>query len=284
MEQKRRLLEVALEKARYEADRARRQFDAVDPANRLVAAELEARWNQALNNAAEAELRLANAKGEPETLSREQQEKILSLGANLRQLWDDPKAPLELKKRIIRTAIREIVVGINDASSKVELVIHWSGGVHTRLCVKKNKYGQNKNAANEETVEIVRELAQGWSDRYIAQIMNRIGSRTGPGNSWSETRVKTFRNQHKIPVFSAGAERPWLTMEEVAAQLGVNVAVIRTLVKHGKLPARQIAPGVPWRIERQDLTRPEVTARIRDAKLGKKSPREDARQITMPCI
>jgi len=283
-EQKRRLLEVAREKARYEADRARRQYDAVDPANRLVAAELEARWNQALNDAAEAELRLTNVLGEPEPLSPEQQAKILSLGSNLRLLWDDPKAPLELKKRIVRTAIREIVVGIDDATSKVELVIHWAGGVHTRLCVKKNKYGRNKNAADEETVEIVRELAEGWSDRYIAQIMNRIGSRTGPGNSWSETRVKTFRNQHKIPVFSAGAERPWLTMEEVAEQLGVNVVVVRTMVKHGKLPARQIAPGVPWRIERQDLTRPEVTARIRDVKLGKKSPREDARQIVIPCI
>ena len=67
-EQKRRLLEVALEKARYEADRARRQYDAVDPANRLVAAELEARWNQALNNATEAELRLTNAKGEHPSL------------------------------------------------------------------------------------------------------------------------------------------------------------------------------------------------------------------------
>jgi excisionase family DNA binding protein len=283
-EQKRRLLEVALEKARYEADRARRQYDAVDPANRLVAAELEARWNQALNNAAEAEMRLTNAKSDPDLLSQEQRDKILSLGSNLRLLWDDPKAPLDLKKRIIRTAIREIVVGIDDATSKVELVIHWAGGVHTRLCVKKNKYGRNKNAADEETVEIVRELAEGWSDRYIAQIMNRIGSRTGPGNSWSETRVKTFRNQHKIPVFSAGAERPWLTMEEVAEQLGVNVAVVRTMVKQGKLPARQIAPGVPWRIERQDLTRPEVAARIRDVKLGKKSPREDARQIVIPCI
>ena len=88
--------------------------------------------------------------------------------------------------------------------AKIELVIHWSGGVHTRLLVSKNRYGQNKNAASEQTVEMVRELARGWSDRYIAQILNRIGSRTGPGNSWSETRVKTFRNQHQIPVFSAG--------------------------------------------------------------------------------
>jgi DNA invertase Pin-like site-specific DNA recombinase len=283
-EQKRKLLEIALEKARYEVDRARRQYDAVDPANRLVAAELEARWNLALTNAAEAELKLKHAVGDPAPLSSEQRAKMMSLGSNLRLLWDDPKAPPDLKKRILRTAIREVVVGVDSAGAKLELVIHWAGGVHTRLYVTKNRYGRNKNAANEATVEMVRELARGWSDRYIAQILNRTGSRTGPGNSWSETRIKSFRNQHNIPVFSAGAERPWLTMEEAAMELGVSIAVVRTMVKHGKLPARQIAPGVPWMIDRQNLARPEVVARVRDAKLGRKSPREDVRQITMHCL
>ena len=132
IEQKRKLLEIALEKARYEVDHARRQYDAVDPANRLVAAELERRWNLALTNVTEAEMRLKNAVGGREPLSQEQRDKILSLGVNLSLLWDDPKAPLELKKRIIRTAIREIVVQANEASGKIELVIHWTGGVHTQ--------------------------------------------------------------------------------------------------------------------------------------------------------
>ena len=284
IEQKRKMLEIALEKARYEVDHARRQYDAVDPANRLVAAELETRWNLALTNATEVELRLKSVAGEQEPLSQEQREKILSLGANLRSLWDDPKAPLELKKRILRTAIREIVVQANDVSGKMELVIHWAGGVHTRLQVAKNRYGRNKNAANDETVELVRQLARGWPDKYIAQILNRIGSRTGPGNSWSETRVRMFRNQHDIHVFSVGSERPWLTIAEVATQLGVSVAVVRTMVKHGRLPARQITRGVPWMIERRDLARPEVVARVRDAQLGRKSPRENVRQIVMHCI
>ena len=284
IEQKRRMLEIALEKARYEVVHAQRQYDAVDPANRLVAAELETRWNLALTHAAETEMRLKNAVGGREPLSQEQRDKILSLGLNLRLLWDDPKAPLDLKKRILRTAIHEIVVQANDASGKIELVIHWAGGVHTRLQALKNRCGRNKNAASETTVELVRQLARGWPDKYIAQILNRIGSRTGPGNSWSETRVRMFRNQHSIQVYSAGDERPWLTMEEAATELGVSVAVVRTMVKHGKLPARQIAPGVPWMIERGHLERPEVRTRVHDAKLGRRSPREDARQITMQCI
>ena len=104
---------------------------------------------------------------EPAPLSDEQRQRILCLGANLRVLWNDPKAPLELKKRIMRTAIREILVQVNDDSAKVELLIHWSGGVHTRLNVSKNRSGKNKNAASEQTVEMVRQLARCWSDRYL---------------------------------------------------------------------------------------------------------------------
>jgi hypothetical protein len=228
--------------------------------------------------------RLADATGHGHALSAEEREKILSLGANLQNLWNDPSAPLELKKRIIRTAIREILVRIDNEGGHVKLTIHWAGGAHTELIVAKNKLGRNKNAASEETVDLIRELARGWPDRYIAQMLNRIGSRTGPGNGWSETRVKTFRNQHKIDVFPLGKTRPWLTMEESAETLGVSAAVVRTMVKHGKLCARQIAGGLPWMIERSELERPEVKSRVRQIKLGLRSPREDKGQTVMSCI
>lgn len=283
-QQKRRQLEIALEKARYEADRTQRQYDAVDPANRLVAAELEVRWNAALATVRESEIRLAEATGQGHALSEEEREKILSLGANLRVLWDDPSAPLELKKRIIRTAIREISVRVDNTAAHIDLIIHWAGGAHTELQVAKNKYGRNKNAASEETVELVRELARGWPDRFVAQMLNRIGSRTGPGNGWSESRVRTFRNQHKIEVFPAGKTRPWLTMQEASEQLGVSFAVLRTLVKQGKLCARQIASGLTWMIERSELERPEVKKRVTQVKLGLRAPLEDKDQTVMPCI
>src|SRR5690606_25245770 len=119
---------------------------------------------------------------------------------------------------------------------------------------------------------------------YIAQMLNRIGSRTGPGNGWSETRVKTFRNQHKIEVFPLGNKRPWLTMEEASEQLGVSVAVLRTLVKQDKLCARQIASGLPWMIKRSELERPEVEKRVHQVKHGLRGPLEDKDQTVMTCI
>ncbi len=281
---KRRTLELAVQRARYEVDHARRQYDAVDPANRLVAAELEARWNAALTQASEAEARLQAESASVRPLDEAQRCRLMALGADLQRLWNDGAAPMELKKRILRTVINEIVVEVNHTSGFVDMQIHWAGGVHTMLHVRKNKTGHNKSAADEDTVELVAELARGWPDRYIAGILNRIGCQTGPGNSWSENRVRSFRGQHRIPVFAAGSQRPWLTMQEAAKELNVSVAVVRTMVKHGKLPARQIAKGVPWMIKREDLNSPTVSNYAKYSRSRPESLRENDQQILMPCI
>lgn len=283
-DQKRRMLELAVERARYEVDRARRQYDAVDPANRLVAAELEARWNVALTQAAEAETRLQTESATVKPLDEDQRRRLRALGGDLRRLWNDAATPVGLKKRVLRTVINEIVAEVNHTSGLIEMRVHWAGGVHTMLQVRKNKTGHNKHAADEDTVALVAELARGWPDRYIAGILNRIGSQTGPGNSWSENRVKSFRGQHQIPVFTVGSQRPWLTMEEAAKELTVSVAVVRTMVKRGELPARQIAKGVPWMIQREDLSRPNVLSYAKQPRGRRESPREDERQVVMSCI
>ncbi|MBC8280871.1 MAG: recombinase family protein [Chloroflexi bacterium] len=281
---KRRTLELALQRAQYEVDHARRQYDAVDPDNRLVAAELEVRWNTALTQVAKAEARLQAEPATAAPLDEDQRRRLMTLGSDLQSLWNDGAAPIELKKRILRTVINEIVAEVNHTTGLVEMRIHWAGGVHTMLHVRKNKVGHNKNAADENTVELVAELARGWPDPYIAGILNRIGCLTGPGNSWSENRVKSFRGQHKIPVFAVGSQRPWLTMQEAAKELKVSVAVVRTMVKHGKLPARQIAKGVPWMIQREDLNRPTVSAHVKNFRNQRGTPREDDQQIQMPCL
>ena len=112
-DQKRRRLELALERVRYEAERAQRQYDAVDPANRLVAAELEARWNAALAQVAEAEARLESEGTIQDIVERRSNAIACLMGAQFACRIDDVSAPIELKERIIRTLINEIVVDIN---------------------------------------------------------------------------------------------------------------------------------------------------------------------------
>jgi hypothetical protein len=121
-----------LEAARYAADRAFRQYDAADPANRLVTGELEARWNRALIHVAEVESKIAahDAAIPPAAID------LASLGvlaSNLQAVWSAPTTDARLKKRIVRTLIHEIVADIDDAASEIVLVVHWAGGAHSEM-------------------------------------------------------------------------------------------------------------------------------------------------------
>lgn len=128
IDEKRRYLELALEQARYEASRIERQYQATEPENRLVAGELEKRWNNALMHATEMERRLEEATIEAPQLTREQREQLLRLGE---QLWDHPNSPVTLKKRILRTVLEEVVADTRDDPPSMHLKLHWAGGTHT---------------------------------------------------------------------------------------------------------------------------------------------------------
>jgi hypothetical protein len=125
-------LELALEQARYDASLARRQYDSVDPLNRLVAAELERRWNQRLLAVADLENKLADLKrASTQQLSQEERAALLALGSDLPMLWNHPGASVETRKRILRTVINEIIVRVE--GTQVQLKLHWHGGDHTEL-------------------------------------------------------------------------------------------------------------------------------------------------------
>jgi hypothetical protein len=275
---KRRALELSLERARYDANLAQRQFDAVDPANRLVASELEARWNAALGRVSEAETRLQEEPTVAATLDEAQRQRLLALGVDLNNAWSDPAAPVELKKRILRTVINEIIVAIDHVAQHLELRVHWAGGVHTTLRIPKNKTGRTHQATDREVIELVRELAKVRPDSYIATTLNRLGYLTGPGNTWTEIRLRHLRNYHQIPVFTNDSERAWISATEAAKELNVGLGVIHTMLKNRTLPARQIVKGAPWMIRADDLRTPAVQNYIKIARVGKPAPREDKAQ------
>ena len=121
-----------LEAARYAADRAFRQYDAADPANRLVASELEARWNQALIRVAEVESKISAQEATSPARAFDPTAFAL-IGANLETVWSAPTTDARLKKRIVRTLIHEVVADIDDTTSEIVIVVHWSGGVHSEI-------------------------------------------------------------------------------------------------------------------------------------------------------
>lgn len=265
-DEKRNALELALERARYEEKRARRQFDAVEPENRLVASELEARWNRALAQVAEAEARLAAAEKTAESLSEEQKQRLTLLSEDLAALWNQPEAPIPLKKRILRTVLTEIIVDHESDPSTHRLRLHWAGGVHSELHVERNRPGQHRRSVDRSVIDLVRDLSKICQDKGIAAILNRLGYQSGQGKTWNASRVAGLRWYHEIAPFKE--QDTWVTQEEAARELQVSNTVVKRLIRQGTLPARQIVQYAPWIIEKKDLSLPEVQQEVKAARRG----------------
>ena len=261
-------IENALQAAKFEAARAQRQFDAVDPDNRLVAGELERRWNERLSAMRALEDDRAQVAAKPaQSLSPEDRERLLSLGKDLAQAWASPGATAETKKKIIRLLINEIIVDL--AGDHITMIVHWQGGDHTRLEVKKNKGGQTRWVTDADVIDLVCALARHMPDHTIAAVLNRSGKSTGRGHSWTRSRVCTLRNQKKIAVYRDGerAERGEVTLFEAAETLVVSPSTIRRLITAGVLKAQQVCKGAPWIISRADLEHETVRLEAQSKRL-----------------
>ena len=250
----RRQVELALTQARYEADLARRQYDAVDPANRLVAAELERRWNDRLAEVRRHEERLADAaEAGPGAPTATERERLLALGDDLPAAWSHPGATAETRKRILRAVLEEIVVELGEG--RIDLLLHWRGGDHTRLAVPRNRTGQHRFRTDAETGDLVRALARQLPDGGIAAMLNRLGHRTGRGNTGTEARVRSHRNSHGVAVHRPGemAERGELTLTEAAERLDASTMTVLRLIADGTIDAAQVCKGAPWAIPEAQL-------------------------------
>jgi DNA invertase Pin-like site-specific DNA recombinase len=252
--EKQRQLELALEQTRYEAARARRQYDAVDPDNRLVAGELERRWNAALAAVEVLEKELETlVRQRPVALDAEERQRLLQMGADLEAAWHHPAATAVTRKRLIRAVMREVVARVED--DQVQLLLHWQGGDHTRLTVRKNRRGQTRWAVEPETVDLIRTCARLMPDKAIAGMLNRTGKRTGRLNGWTQSRVRGFRNTHGIAVYVDGewAARGEVTLTEAARMLDLSPMTVLRQIRAGIIPAEQYCKGAPWVIKQQDL-------------------------------
>jgi excisionase family DNA binding protein len=252
--EKQRQLELALQQARYESNLARRQYDAVDPDNRLVAGELERRWNEKLGEVRGLEDQIAAvAAHQQPSLSHDERAALMRLGADLEQAWSHPAATTATRKRIVRAVLNEIVVRIDDGY--IDLVLHWQGGDHTALRVKKNATGQHRWTVAEETEVLIRELARLMPDKTIAALLNRAGKPTGRNNGWTQNRVCTFRNHRGIEVYRDGErlQRGEITLEEAADRLNVSTMTVLRMIRRGAIPARQLCKGAPWVIKVADI-------------------------------
>jgi excisionase family DNA binding protein len=270
----RRSITLEVEQARYEARLAARRYEAVDPDQRLVAAELEARWNAALQKTHELENKLSEFDDEIQSRPAPNKEVLLSLAQDLPAIWNLPSTDMRLKQRLVRIVIDEIVVNVDAESNEVVVVLHWAGGRHSELRVKKNGTGQHRRCTNVDAIGIIRQMAERFSDEQIAATLNRLRLRTGAGNTWNEARVRSARQYHQLPTFDPDHPRnDSVTLREAAQRLNVGLTIVRRMIAEKTLPASQVVACAPWQIPAEALDSDAVRREVENIKNGVRAPR-----------
>ena len=264
--ERQRVAELDLQKARYEASLAERRYAACDPDNRLIAAQLEKSWEATLQRVQACEARLDGMRS-PDL--KADIPDLAGLAEDLRAAWHAPSVSMRTRQRIVRALITGVVADVDDTANHVILTIHWRGGQHSRLRVRKLKSGEHRHRTTEEALAVIESMAGRWSDEHIAASLNRMGMRTGQENTWTAQRVGSARRKKGIDGYlSADKESDWRTLTEAATELGATRHVMRRLIKEGVLPARQLIPGAPYQIRVSDLH----TENVAEALSGRKGP------------
>lgn len=276
-------LSLALEQAQYEAQRLKRQLDAVEPEQRLVFRELATRWEQALKHCDELEQRYHHLRARHQPLSPEQRQKLFSLAENLKHVWQHPQTEIQTKKRLVRTLVHEVWVQALP-ENLLQLTIHWQGGVHSALELKRPPRRERKAEAHSDMVAHVTQLGLVAEDAQIARVLNRNRIRTSSGHTWTQSAVAQLRQAHTIPAFAPADYDAcgWLNLSGAAKALGINAMTVLQLIQNKIIVAQQALPHAPWRIARTELEKPRVRTRVAQLQRRVKIPfYHNPKQLTL---
>jgi DNA invertase Pin-like site-specific DNA recombinase len=258
--EQRRIVELELQQALYDASLAERRYAACDPDNRLIAAQLEKSWEAALRRVEAYQARLTETTRSPDQARAPD---FIGLAEDLAAAWNAPSVTMRARQQLLRALVEEIIVNVDEATREVLLTIRWRGGQHSQLRVRKPKSGEHGCRTSDDAVEVIRSMATRWSDEHIAASLNRMGMRTGQDKTWTAHRVSSLRRVRGIRAYrSAEKDGEWLTASEAAKRLGVSDHSIRRAIKRGDLPAEQVVPDAPYQIRSCDLQNPVVIAAI----------------------
>jgi DNA invertase Pin-like site-specific DNA recombinase len=280
-EQQRQLLVDRLEAAREAAARAAREYKQTDVTYTAVRQALGAEWEKALVHVAEEESRLTTFdERQPVLPTSSQREQLKSLGKDVRELWNHPRASNTLKQQLVRVLIKEIVADVDEELDETRLLIQWSGGHHTEL--RGRRMARRGKLPAIELKSIFETLCKVQTDSAIASVLNRKGIKTAGGETWSRERVRRYRQRKGIKPYNAAlkAESGWLTQAETATKLEISPMSVHRLIRSGILPAEQPQRGLPMVISQVDLDLADVQHAVKSLKAGHTRPLpEDPRQL-----
>jgi len=250
---------LAVERARYEAERAERQYRAVEPENRLVARGLETEWEKRLRDLAAAEAELQRREQHrPRTLSPEEKNKIRFLGSDLNKVWTAPTTTDRDRKELLRALLEEVIITVDRPEHRAHLTLRWRGGTLTELDLSLPRSQPRGLRTEEDTISLLRRLAVHYSDDVIAGILNRQGRKTATGERFTAHQVGCLRRYRNIPRFQPPAEPltgELATIRKAAKILGINTSTIHRWLNDGFIAGEQVTPGAPWQIRITDELR-----------------------------
>ena len=253
---------------RYEANQAEKRYRCADPENRLVARTLEAQWEEKLNELARAENELAGRQGNtPKPLTDQQQKQLHELGDDLKLVWHAESTTDRDRKELLNILLEEVSIRIDKSNTETKktaiLILRWQGGMITELTVDVRSYREPALRTDENTIELVRRLAQHYNDELIAGILNRQGRKTATGERFTLNRVGNLRRYWKIPRYEQSkdpSQGELVNLDQAANILGVVRSTLHRWINEGIIAGEQLTPGAPWRIRITD----ELKSRFRE--------------------
>jgi DNA invertase Pin-like site-specific DNA recombinase len=254
-------LQLEREQASYQVELAARRYEEVDPHNRLVALELERRWEQALSHLEELDRRLQAVQQQPDTALEPDGEQLFELARDLSAVWNDPNAEPALKQRLASLLLVEVLCEVD--GPEIVLVLHWQGGRHSQVRLPKPAPGQHRNRTDRQVHTLLGKQSPTLSFQELSNLLNQHGLKTRKGHRWDAVRVRGFMAQHRMGRYQGtSALEGTLTVPAVARRLGISNTAVRHLIARGLLLGEQRYARAFYRIPAEALERAEVKAAV----------------------
>jgi hypothetical protein len=263
-----------LERASYEAQLAGRQYQAVEPENRLVARNLEQRWEEALRNQRSLEEEYDRfLKEQPPRLSAEERARIRAMSRDIPALWNAPGTTIADRKEITRLLVERVVVNVQADSERFEAVISWRGGftTHHKVVRSVSKY-ESLGSYDQLMNRIVRLRQDGRTIRQIAAQLNSEGYRTPRSQKgYTSTSVRKLLSRcgltkGKISTGRLAANEWWLP--HLARELRVSANKLREWALRGWVRSRQVPPRGLWIVWADGGERRRLRKMVADSNRG----------------
>jgi hypothetical protein len=229
-----RLRRQQVDRMRYAVELAQRRYMSVDPTNRLVAAELETEWNEALSavRTAEEEYHIQQ-QADRLAFGEERKAQVLALATDFPQLWNDPRTAPRDRKRLLRLLVDDVTLL---RGTEITAHVRFKGGAVRTLTLPLPLAAPERYRTSDAVLQEIDRLLDEHTATQVAEILNGKGLRSGYQRCFTANKVSRIAQQYGLQArYQRLRQQGLLTLQEFAAECGVNPSTIRRWYHQGKV-------------------------------------------------